>query len=625
MPNPNIAATSFAYLIFALFAIFGPGLAVQRLLRLRLDHALVIPLGLVLCAASYWISVVTAAPWLFIAPILLIDVALLLPLGPWRLVAGPSLKGAVPPFLALVVVLCVTQFPMNRMNRDGSFRLDPSEAVDAMAHVGITWETTLGHPPQIPGLSGMRLDYHCGAYYVRGAAVRWAGVHPYDILNRFDPTLWSLMLILILRNAAFFMRMPPRAVLLAGWIPLASDFSFLLGPAHHSRWWPALTFGSLHENIFFANTLTPALVMALGSLFCLSHYRAFGGRGWIAAAMSLSLLCPFFKVFIAAPYLVGLGAAWLLSRKDRRLLAITALPCFLSAALLSVGHGGGAVSLRIAPLDVINHSRYLMALPPLHGWPLGAWTVYWLVASLGLRWLGIIPAVRMLRGGHAPSIAVGAMALSGWPIALSIRLAAERINEAIYFIEVSGPLLWLTALPVIAGIVGRSRRRLVTAFIFLSLTLPSTLEYYGRKAFIRPDLVPAPVMRAMRALEIASQSGDVVIMRPYSRYPPPPVVFIGRRVPFTGYLPYKRQFTASDRISERDRLVRRFFRSRTPEQALSIARRLNARFVYMTGAQKVDFDDRYVLDLIYEESGERVYRILDSAPPAGSETGNRVT
>jgi hypothetical protein len=618
MPNPNIAVTSFAYLLFSFLAIFGPGLAVQRLLRLRLDFALVIPIGMLLCSAAYWLSFVTNVPWLFPVLVLSIDATMLLPLGSWRLVDGPSLKGAMPPFLALVAVLAVTQFPMNRMSRDGTFRLDPSEAIDTMTHVGITWETTLGRPPQIPGLSGMRLDYHCGAYYVRGAAVRWAGVHPYDVLNRFDPTLWSLMLILALRSAAHAIRMPPLVVLLAGWIPLASDFSFLFGSMRDARWWSALTFGGLHESIFFANTLIPALAMALGSLFCLSHYRAYGGRGWIAAAMSLSFFCPFFKVFIAVPYLFGLGAAWLLSRKDRFLLAITALPCLVGAVLLSVGHEGGAVSFQLAPLDVVGHSRFLLALPPLHGWRLAAWTSFWLFASLGLRFLGIIPAARMLRGGHAPSIVVGAMALSGWPIALLIRLSAERINEAIYFIELSGPLLWLTTLPAIVGIVQRSRCRRLTAVLFIALVLPSTLEYYGRKAFIRPDVVPASVMRAMRALEMMSRPGDVVIMRPYSRYPPPPVVFVGRRIPFTGYLPYKRQFVESSRITERDRLVRRFFRSRTPEQALAIARRLNARFVYMTGAQKVDFDARYVLDPIFEERGERVYRIIYSTPPDSS-------
>jgi hypothetical protein len=36
---------------------------------------------------------------------------------------------------------------------------------------------------------------------------------------------------------------------------------------------------------------------------------------------------------------------------------------------------------------------------------------------------------------------------------------------------------------------------------------------------------------------------------------------------------------------------------------------MDARFVYLTGSQKVDFDSRGVLEPLFEQGGERVYRI----------------
>jgi hypothetical protein len=67
---------------------------------------------------------------------------------------------------------------------------------------------------------------------------------------------------------------------------------------------------------------------------------------------------------------------------------------------------------------------------------------------------------------------------------------------------------------------------------------------------------------------------------------------------------------ACDLGLERDRLVRAFFRSPEPVRALAIARSMDARFVYLTGPQKVDFDPRGALEPLFERGSERVYRIL---------------
>jgi hypothetical protein len=118
----------------------------------------------------------------------------------------------------------------------------------------------------------------------------------------------------------------------------------------------------------------------------------------------------------------------------------------------------------------------------------------------------------------------------------------------------------------------------------------------------------------MSALERASLPGDVVLMRPFSRYPPPPIVFIGRRVAYTDYMPYMRQFAGAALLHERRERVRTFFRTRDPDEALAIANRLGARFVYLFGPQTMGVDPDTVLEPIYLEGNARLYRIPAGIP-----------
>src|SRR5215510_7535963 len=109
----------FSAAAFVAIALLGPGAALQRLARVPIDPALVLPLGLVAAAAAYWLSLVTAIPAIFPVVVALLDVALLWRPGGIRLAAGPRLAGALPPFLVLVAVLALTQFPWNRNSPRG--------------------------------------------------------------------------------------------------------------------------------------------------------------------------------------------------------------------------------------------------------------------------------------------------------------------------------------------------------------------------------------------------------------------------------------------------------------------------------------------------------------------------
>ena len=132
------------YLAFAAAAIAGPGIAIQRIARVPVDAALVLPLGVAAAAGSYWLSLVAGAPWLFPAIVLLLDLALVWRAA-WRRADGPALRGAVAPLAAVVLVLAATQYPWNRLSSDGEFLLDPLVPYDTAFHVGLARELTLGY------------------------------------------------------------------------------------------------------------------------------------------------------------------------------------------------------------------------------------------------------------------------------------------------------------------------------------------------------------------------------------------------------------------------------------------------------------------------------------------------
>ena len=174
-----------AGIAFFVLSLVAPGLGAQRWLGLRADLALVLPLG----GAAGGSRVLAGArdrP------------ALGLPAAARRsrrrARCAPRVRSPTPPrwrslapaALALAALLAATQFGGNREDADGGFRLDPMG--DQPLHAGITWELTQPWPPQVPGLAGVPLHYHFGADLVRAAAWRWAGVEPYALLNRLEPS-----------------------------------------------------------------------------------------------------------------------------------------------------------------------------------------------------------------------------------------------------------------------------------------------------------------------------------------------------------------------------------------------------------------------------------------------------
>ena len=175
-----------------------------------------------------------------------------------------------------MALLAPTQFPWNRAASDGSFLLDPIAPYDdAVFHVGLARELTLGLPPQVPGLSGVTLGYHFGQALVRAAALRFAHLEPFDLISRVDPVVLSLGLILVLRGLAARLGLPPLGVTLAGWSVLFTDFSFVFASNPSASYWADLLKGNLLLSLAYVNPVVPGLLLALGAL---AGPRALRGR-----------------------------------------------------------------------------------------------------------------------------------------------------------------------------------------------------------------------------------------------------------------------------------------------------------------------------------------------------------
>jgi hypothetical protein len=497
--------------------------------------------------------------------------------------AGPSLRGALPAVAVLVVLLGATQYRANRVGADGSFLLDVGEHIDTAVHVGVTWELLAGYPPQVPGLAGVPMRYHVGSHLPRAAAARWARIHPYDALSRFDVTLWGIALVLALRAAAHALGLGAAAVRLAGFLPLAADLSFVPGLLLHAEHWAMKLGGNFLEAVFYANSISPAMAAVLVALVALKRARDGEGRGWLVIAGVLGAGAGFLKAFTGAQLLLALAIVGIARRS--RTLALVALPVAAAVAFLALGSfgpsAGEGVRIALLPFAPTNPARVAFGLPEARGLALALSGIAWLVLSVGLRAVGVPGAWRALRRGDGPLAALGALALVGWPIAFFTTVTVDpAYDESFYFLQASGIALWLFAAPALAAVARRSR---VAGVALLAVCLLPTAELVVRRASRAPEHIPAPTVRAMAALRAASCPGDVVLTRPGVALVPPVVVLAGRRVPLANYIPYWRQFTTPEFLAEREAEVWAFFRARDAAAAVEAARRLGARYVQFAG------------------------------------------
>lgn len=601
-----------------LVAIVAPGVALQRLLRLRVDLHLVLPLGFAACAALYWLSLATG-PWLF--PAVPCAAAVGVAVDVWRarragspFAQGPSWTGAVAPALALVAFLALTAYPFNRFAPDGSFRVDPVARIDTSFQVGVAWELAQGYPPQVPGLAGHPLSYPFGQHLVRGAAVRWVGLTPYGLLSRYDVTLCGLALVLALRALVFRLGGRGLALALAGWIPLLADASFLAAWLGDADGWRDQFSANLHLALTSGDALITALALLAGALVAWSRHAAGEGRGWIVVAGALALAVPFFKVFLALQLVAGLALAFALTRR-RTLLALLA-PLFLVTAIVAAAPGGRPAALALDPFAPVRRTAESL------GWDAGSgvwlWisATLWVLSALGLRVVGVGELWRALRQRRPAALTLAGTVLSGALAALFVRVSfageGASSNEALSFVTSSAALLWVFAVLRLGAWAGAGRGVRVLALTALA-ALPATLHFVARKSATPPETIPAHVMRVVARLGADSRPGDVVIGPTSPRFPPPSLVFLGRRVPFTRFIPHLDRFARGQDVARRRAQVQDFFTTSDPRRALAVARELRATHLLLFGPQPLGFDPQGVLQELARDGDARLYR-LEQAP-----------
>lgn len=623
-------AATLAWLLFVLLTCVGPGLALQRLLRVPLEPAVVLPLGLLACAGGYGASLYFASAWLFPVLMLALDASLLLGWRrPWTRAPGPSLRGAVPSVAGLGLLFAFTQFGLNRCAPDGGFLLDPLERVDTAFHVGVSFELTHDWPPQVPGLAGVPLHYHVAGHLVRAAAMRFAGLHPYDLLTRFDLLFGLIALVLAWRALGHALGVSRWVLACLPWSLVLSDAAFVLAPWAGTTWLAELTGANGLLVLFFGNTLVPALALAFGALVLLARVTACSseptthdagharGRTLCLAALLVAGLA-FLKLFVLPPLLAGLALACLRARDRRASVALLVPGLVTLAYVLATGPALGTFSAHWDPARLGAQVLALWERTPTRPspWLLAGATGAWLFLALGVRALGVTRAWRGLLSTQPVRVIVAVWALCGW-LARGVQLTADgRFDESVYFSIQSGCVLWLFTLEALhawwlAAPVHQRAWRALAAGTCLLLALPTSLDFVRRRLATPAEHVPAALLRASRRVAELSRPGDVVWMPSFSRWPPPPLVFVGRRVPYAEYLPYLTQFAPQATLDARLANVRRFFRGGDPGAGEAPAA---GTLVYI-GGRRTPIEDGLELEAVYAEEGVRLYRLRATPRP----------
>jgi hypothetical protein len=235
----------------------------------------------------------------------------------------------------------------------------------------------------------------------------------------------------------------------------------------------------------------------------------------------------------------------------------------------------------------------------------------WLIVSLGGRVVAIPEALRSVAAGAPAVSALGAFALAGWPLALLFRVSPREPVAGLdafdtYFAVQSGAVLWLFVVAALARMPGR--RRLVAALL-AALAAPATIEFVARKVTMTVPRVPAAVLEAAQELAARTAPGAVVMAHPSGGWPPPAMVFAGRRVPATDFFPYLPQFAPAEAVAQRREVVRRFFTTPDASEAAAIAASLSARYVFLLEGESVAFPADSRLRLVAGRPAARLYLI----------------
>ena len=226
------------------------------------------------------------------------------------------------------------------------------------------------------------------------------------------------------------------------------------------------------------------------------------------------------------------------------------------------------------------------------------------------------PCARSRERPLARGAALAAIALAAWPLGLLLRVSADAlpgdpvINDATYFVEQGGVLLWIfAALGDSRGSPARGRSALVAPLAAALLPARHAAVRGRRRRASPPTWSTRRSSPPWALVRRRSRPGDVVLQRPGARYPPLPVILVGRRVPYERFTPYLTQFVVARGALRRHEAVYASSAPTTSTTRAAIARELGARFLCLYEADRVRFDLSALADPVFEEPDARCYRL----------------
>ena len=377
-----------------------------------------------------------------------------------------------------MALLAVTQYPLEpAATPSGDFLLDPLVTFDSAFHVGLTRELVVGHPPQVPGRRRIpaRLSPRNRPRARRRPALgrdRSLGLADAPRRHPLGPRPSSSACAPLAARLGG----SPAAVALAPWTLLLTDFSFVFAANPQAHWWTDLLRGNLLLSLVYANPRRARprpRSSAPSSRSSRFEERRAARRTWPSPPL-LAAAVPFFKVFLGAHLLLGLGRRLRPRAAARRARALVArrpplCPRHRRPRPRPGRRDGAASSWRRSTSSRVT--RETLGLAPLAGPALRG-----LGGALARRVAGPAArrrsrdAVRAPARPRAAASALAAMALSGWPLGLLFRVSAPEVlagqkfvNDAAYLVEQSGPLLWLFAAVALARLATTAARRRAAA------------------------------------------------------------------------------------------------------------------------------------------------------------------
>ena len=506
-----------AFLLFT----FGPGAACGLWLTRSLDtpRRIVVLLGIGTAAAAVLIDILGRLGWLGAFPF--IAVALTgIALATWRRGRVPSpnpwTSGDLSACAAIVALAVVTGYIVfaHRVTEDpnqiavhGDY-----DSLDLIYYAAISAEASHTVPPMASYYAGRELNY---AYYpelVLAMVHRFGGVPMLDIYFKYA---WPTFLALGGASVFLFVRaIAPAgtALLTVALMLLAGDFSYLAAwylPHAGINWdyvlWPTNFLSPTMETLHF-NSITPSLPILFTALWGTAYGFQTRRYGWIALTGVLMGVLFQFKPFAFIVMMAAFVAAMIFAGRDwdaRRRFAVTLVlsgVCALPFAYRTLRlYADRRSELRFDYF--LLPFRMLMKLDlteAFTSWANGIAPVPWLAkpilaiaatalffaGGIGVRWLGVPPVWRAMRGRIVDDQAT--WRLLAWAVVAGILipfvLVTEPYNDTLQFYQTGLYLLWIFTAVTLMALVWKNRVvGSAVVVLALAVSLPSSLHYLERR------------------------------------------------------------------------------------------------------------------------------------------------